>query len=68
MNAKKRASLGDILRGAIVESGKSQNEIARESGVAQAIVNRFVTGQRGLTLDTADRLCEVLGLVLVAAE
>lgn len=62
--AEKAAGLVEALKAAIRESGKSQYAIAKESGVALAIVNRFMTGDRDLRLATAAKLCEVLGLEL----
>jgi plasmid maintenance system antidote protein VapI len=32
--------------------------------LSQSIVNRFVNGERGISLDTAARLCAYLGLSL----
>ena len=50
------------IRRAIEESGMSRYRLSRESGVTQAALSRFMHGKRGLTLDSADRLMDVLGL------
>ena len=57
-------TLADTIRDAIRRDGRTRYRLCLESGVNQAVLGRFVRGQRGLTLDTADRLCKVLGLEL----
>jgi plasmid maintenance system antidote protein VapI len=60
----KQGSLVDQLRQAIADCGETQYRIAKDSGVPQPVVNRFVTGQRGLTLETAAKLASYLRLRL----
>ena len=44
---------------------KTLYQIAKESGVAWAVLSRFLTGERPtLRSDTVDRLCDYLGLEL----
>jgi len=50
------------LQQAIRDSDLSQNEIARRAGIDAGQVCRFVNGQRGMTLATAARVGDVLGL------
>jgi hypothetical protein len=57
------AKISDQLRTAIRKYG-SVYSVARDSGVAQPVVNRFVRRQRDLKLRTVDRLCDFLGLEL----
>jgi len=38
--------------------------LARDSGVNSAVVGRFLKGERDVTLTTAAKLCEALGLEL----
>ena len=64
MTIRSRLSLSVALKQAIVHTGKSVNGIATESGVNQAVLQRFVAGKRGITLDTAERLCAYLKLEL----
>jgi plasmid maintenance system antidote protein VapI len=59
------ATIADQLRQAIARSGKSRYRIAQESRVAEAVLSRFVNGERDLKLDTADKLCTALGLKVV---
>lgn len=57
-------TLTDQLRKAIKKSGLTQYRIAKDTGVPQPVVNRFVNGERGITLETADKLCRYLHLRL----
>ena len=56
----------DRLRKAIVNSDESEYAIARGSGISQSVVNRFTNGQRGISLESAARLCTHLKLDLVS--
>jgi transcriptional regulator with XRE-family HTH domain len=60
--AKKQMSLDEQLRQAIHDSGKSQYQLAKESGVHKTALSRFMRGERDLTLASTTSLCEVLGL------
>jgi plasmid maintenance system antidote protein VapI len=42
----------------------SVNSLAEDSGVSQSSLQRFVTEERGLTIENVDRLCEFFGLEL----
>ena len=59
--------LSQALRDALRASGKSMYQIARDAGVAQIVVSRFLSGERDIRMATADRLAEALGLKLAAA-
>ncbi len=61
-----RKSVSQSLRQAVRDfSAKaSQNELARRSGVHQAVISRFASGQREVTTRALDPLCEALGLEL----
>ena len=58
----KRKSIVTELRKAIVESGYTQNQLSELSGVNRAQINRFVKGERTLTLESAERIAKVLKL------
>jgi plasmid maintenance system antidote protein VapI len=66
LSKEKSANLEEQLCAALLETGLSMNEIARRSGVSQAILSRFIRGQRSLTLPIASKLCSMLGLRLCA--
>lgn len=57
-------SIVDQLQRAIKVSGQTEYAIAKGSGVSQSIVNRFVSGERGISLETAAKLCAYLKLDL----
>ncbi|MCC7313268.1 MAG: helix-turn-helix domain-containing protein [Planctomycetes bacterium] len=56
--------LTTFLRNTIKRDGRSQYRLAKDAGIAVAVLQRFVSGERGITLDTASRLCKALGLEL----
>lgn len=58
-------SMIDQLRKAIEDSGESQLAIAEAAGIGQSGLNRFMNGQRGISLETASKLCDYLKLKLV---
>jgi plasmid maintenance system antidote protein VapI len=58
--------MGEALKKAIENSGKTVAEIAREAGVVQPVLHRFVKGERDLTLRTADKLAAYFGMELKA--
>jgi len=59
------ASIAEQLRQAIERSGKSRYRIAQESGVAEAVLSRFMSGERDLKLGTTNKLCVAMGLRVV---
>ena len=61
---KKTTTLSEQLRDRIATSRLSPYELARASGVDRSVLSRFLSGQRSLTLETVDKLAEVLKLRL----
>jgi transcriptional regulator with XRE-family HTH domain len=57
-----------IIRERIEAEGWSTADLAAFSGVNHAQLSRFLSGQRSLTLRTAQRLCHALGLTLTGEE
>jgi plasmid maintenance system antidote protein VapI len=57
----------EVLREAILACGRSRYALARESGVPESALSRFVNRERGLGLENVDRLAVALGLRLVQA-
>lgn len=55
--------MGDQLRAAIRESGKSANALARECGLSQPTITLFLNG-KDIRLDTAQVLVEYFNLEL----
>jgi plasmid maintenance system antidote protein VapI len=58
------ASMSEILRQAVRDSGLPLLRIAQAAGVERASLSRFVRGERTLRLDMADRLAAYFGLEL----
>ena len=54
------------LRRAINESGMSRYALWKATGVAQSTLSKFMAGQRGLSLESIDKLVDVLGLTLTS--
>ena len=65
---KEHVDLGAQLRVAFAESGLSRFAWAKQAGVSYAIVFHFCGGDRTITLHTASKLADVLGLELHAAD
>jgi len=57
-------TISDQLRDAIRDCGLSVRELGRIAEVDDGVIYRFLSGQRGLTLGTVDRLGEAIGLKL----
>jgi transcriptional regulator with XRE-family HTH domain len=57
----------DAIREAVEASGKTRYRIAKESGVSAGQLSRLVHGERGMTVDTIERLADYLGLQITIA-
>jgi transcriptional regulator with XRE-family HTH domain len=64
--SRTRQKLSEQLRDAIRESGMSRYAICKEIGIGEATMSRFMAGTSGLSLETLDKLGDLLGLELVA--
>jgi plasmid maintenance system antidote protein VapI len=56
-------TISDDLRDAIRDSGKSVTALAKECGVPQPMLTRFVNG-KDVRLETANKLAAYFGLTL----
>jgi len=61
---KKPRTISEQLRDQIATSKLSPYELAEASGVDRSVLSRFLAAKRSLTLDTVDKLAEVLKLRL----
>lgn len=59
-------SITTVLKDEIRRRGLPQKKLAELAGIQRASLYRFVSGERDLWLKTADRLCQALGLELMA--
>ena len=57
--------ISDQLRAAIDTSGMSRYRICKEIGLAESTMSRFMSRRCGLSVQTIDKLGELLGLELV---
>ncbi len=64
-NRKAEAPLTKQLQAALKACPKTVYAIAQESGVSAPIIQRFLAGERGITLDTAGKLAAYLRLSLL---
>lgn len=53
------------VKQALEASGKTRYRVAKESGISQGQLSRLVSGERGLTVDTLEKLADCLGLEIV---
>ena len=53
------------LRRAIKRSDMSRYELSKRSGVGQAAISRFLSGERDLRLRSVDQIAKALKLTLV---
>ncbi len=63
--SKKPRKFSDQIRQAIGDSGETRYRIAQETGINEAALGKFFHGERGLSLDSLDKLAEYLGLEVV---
>lgn len=55
----------DILKRAIEASAKSRYALARETAIAESALSRLMSGERGLSIDAAERLAKALDLQII---
>jgi transcriptional regulator with XRE-family HTH domain len=56
----------EVLRAEIEQSGLTRHRIAKDTGIDEAALMRFVRGETSLRLDRADVLADYLGLKLIS--
>jgi len=60
-------SISETLKQAIKQSNRSVEQIGKEAGISQNMIEEFLSGQRDIPTTVADRLAGVLGLKLTGA-
>lgn len=58
--------LSDQLREAIESAGVSRYSISKQTGVSETTLCRFVSGERGISVDAMDAIGQYLGLSIVS--
>ena len=59
-------TISEQLREAILKSPATRYRIAKETGVGEAALSKFVLGHRGLSLDAIDRIGTYLKLTITS--
>jgi transcriptional regulator with XRE-family HTH domain len=59
---KRRVKLSDQIRRAVDASGMSRYRIAKDLGIAESTISRFMSGKGGLSMEYIDALADLLGL------
>lgn len=62
----KSRNISDQLRAAIEKSGLTRYRLAKDAGVTQIMLDRFVSGERDLRLATAAKVAAALNLELAS--
>ena len=62
---KKQLTFSDQLRQHIESCGLTRYEIAKQAEIEQSALSRFMSGERGLSTSTLDRLAKLLELEVV---
>jgi len=60
----KKTDWESIIRKAIEDSGLSAYRLAKESGISQPQISRFIADKRTLTLPAAEKIAHIVGLEL----
>ncbi len=55
----------DEIRRAIRRSPKTRYRLWKETGIPESQLSRLMTGEKGLSFDSLERLAEALGLEIV---
>ena len=55
----------DAICEGIEASGKTRYRIAKDTGISQTQLSRLMTGERGLSIESAERLADYLGLEII---
>ena len=63
---KSDPAISDQLRAAIESSGVSRYRIWKQTGIAQAVLSKFMAGKGGLSMEGIDAIGRQLHLQLVA--
>lgn len=66
--AKQRKKLSDQIRQAVETCGETRYAIFKATGIDQATLSRFLSGERGLPMTTLDTLADYLDLNIQASK
>ena len=57
-------SISETLRDALRGDGRTMYRLSKDANVDAAVLSRFLSGERDVSLRVMDRLCRALGLEL----
>ncbi|OWY71577.1 hypothetical protein B7486_07770 [cyanobacterium TDX16] len=60
----KYRSFDATIRDAVRADGRSLYRLALDCGVDVAVIQRFMSGERGITLATAEKICRAVRITL----
>ncbi len=63
-----RLPLSDELRQAVERSGLTRYSIWQQTGIDQGSLSKFMDGERGLGMESIDKLADLLGLHICTAD
>jgi plasmid maintenance system antidote protein VapI len=61
---RKTATVSEVLRTEIEESGLSLYRVAKNAGVGYTTLHRFIHRERSLSMEALNKLCVSMGLEL----
>ena len=62
------SELLEKLKQAIRDSDKSRYRLAQETGIAESALSRLMSGERGLSIEAAEKLADALDLEIVVRQ
>lgn len=65
MSERQKSALLDQIRAALADSGLSMYEVSKRSGVDQATLSRLMHRERGISVESLEKLAPVVGLRIV---
>ena len=58
-------TISDVIRHEMTVCGESRYKVSQETGIEQSALSRFMSGERGLSMEALDVLAEYFGYKLV---
>jgi len=62
---QKRMKVSDHIRAALESGEVSRYRVSQDTSVEQSALSRFLSGERGLSMEAIDTLAEYFGLEIV---
>ena len=67
-SSNNKVDLAEIIRQAFRESGMTRAELSRRSGVFYSALHGFIGSDRDISISTASKLMEALGLTVTSVK